>query len=1717
MQKHRLALAILAAMAQFPVSSQTVASPHAAQGASPISDVTRNGVGIVHITAPNPSGVSHNQFQHFNVPAGGLILNNSTQPSVTVLGGGVAGNPQLGSLPARLIVNEVISASPSIMRGALEVAGSRADIVVANPNGIHCDGCGFLNAGRVTLATGAPEWNEAGGVQGFRVERGVLSVGSGGMNAQDLHQLDLLARGIVVEGSVQSQRIRAISGANLVTYNEGGTPEVHQALEGHGDAPKFAVDIGALGGMYAGQIYLVATDQGMGVNSAGRLIAREGALHLQSDGHLHIHDAFAQQGMHVASAGGEIELTGEVVSPAAVQIFAGKLVRNAGLLAAGEGLSVQASRIENGGSLVGGVANPRLQNLGAKSEQAGHGVHLSGEVSNGADALIFSAGHLSIDGSLRNVGGRVHSEDNITVSGLISNENADLRTVRESSITAAHEVYYADELAPGHMQRASDVRFDRQHRLVLASEQFPFEQFGHEAIEPVWLPGSQFSLTKTPEARYKDSDPIWERFGVKPPDFSDLRELAPLPGVGICTHNSTPSANGPCNQYPEAAQMYAEAVNARRALSMAELQLKLDAFNADLEHRRTSRYVSRTIDQRQITEDRVIASHPGQVIARGAISVGGGINRDSVLSAGGQFMSFGAFDNQATVGRGTVVAEGRIRRTGSDASHPQGDGSHSSEPVLFASLDSEQSFPLDIRAAGVDSSHMRSAYTRGATSSGESLPHLTEVMQHGWSSRAAIPHIRVADETRGSLLAGSDIHILAPGQEVRNGGAMIAHGSGTSPGRINVDAADITHQGSMAAQHTLLRATQDIVVTGGKIHPVGNELGDTRSVLKAGRNIELSSALRKTMESHGSAQVEAYLSQQTTQVSARNVELLAGQDVLTQGASIQAGDSLEAHAGRDMHIATAYESRTTQVNPGLNEQGGAFLWRESEGRALGTHLSAAGVANLSAGRHLSFTGSELGSQGDLHLRARNISIEAAGIQHTLSLQTDQARNPLHAQTSRHSATPSVLTAERSVTLIAEKDIDVLGSQVLAQHGQALVSAGQDLAIQGVVTVSSNQASHDSPGGAWLSFNEGSSRRSSHGNAIHSSQVEGNRISFNAGGDVKIRGSSVTSENALNVIAGGHISLTAMQSASEESVGSREATRGAFWLGNMLTLGWKDKTKDIHTGTGTTERGSIGSLNASVQIDAAGAYTQAASDLLAAEDITVRAKDIHLSEMEEAHRKAEHRTESGTGGSISLGAFGFLGLTHTAYTNAKSAFHAGSGRVAMLHTLAALRGAKITKGMLYSKQDQDGKTTPAAVGTWSGLLGGVRMGLQWSDFSISSQKLSDVPQTAEINGGGKVHLMADEQAGILRTAGASVQGGHVNMSASQIELGAARAHEHLEAADTTHAAGAGANLGASWGGDAFYSFAAHTTRESRSRPRSTRISAQETLSVRGPQHVRLQGAVLEADSIALSAGTELLIDSLQDTATVSSDNTAADPAFWSGDGMVFTGAGGGQGAGQSEYAAVTLRSGILAGRGGFDIHVDGTTRIAGGFVDSLAPAQNNQIVSGHLETRDIVNSRAHNARGVDGYAGYDTYFPGNIHGGWSLIPNAPLVDQGRKTSETRVVIAPGAITLTKETPSAAAEQIEKLNRDAASERLQVVLDLPADPGKLLLQHGALIWAIGASIPPRQMADWAAFADARLLQAQAGGNQVLAHCWSAHGSCRALGVEGFNALIGKLGLH
>ena len=189
-----ITLGIFAVQPSLTFAAEILPDTSAPTGQQPQVLEAANGVPLVQITAPSAGGVSMNLYDFFNVPERGAILNNSDHLSNTELAGYVQGNPNLMNGTAQIIVNEVTSINPSELRGFLEVAGDRAGIVIANPNGILADGAGFLNTARVTLTTGRTEMDPAGNLTALRVEDGNIRITGNGLDTKGMDTAELYAR-----------------------------------------------------------------------------------------------------------------------------------------------------------------------------------------------------------------------------------------------------------------------------------------------------------------------------------------------------------------------------------------------------------------------------------------------------------------------------------------------------------------------------------------------------------------------------------------------------------------------------------------------------------------------------------------------------------------------------------------------------------------------------------------------------------------------------------------------------------------------------------------------------------------------------------------------------------------------------------------------------------------------------------------------------------------------------------------------------------------------------------------------------------------------------------------------------------------------------------------------------------------------------------------------------------------------------------------------------------------------------------------------------------------------------------------------------------------------------------------------------------------------------------------------------------------------------------
>ncbi|WP_454780002.1 contact-dependent inhibition effector tRNA nuclease [Escherichia coli] len=388
-------------------------------------DKAANGVPVVNIATPNGAGISHNRFTDYNVGKEGLILNNATgKLNPTQLGGLIQNNPNLkAGGEAKGIINEVTGGNRSLLQGYTEVAGKAANVMVANPYGITCDGCGFINTPHATLTTGRPVMNADGSLQALEVTEGSITINGAGLDGTRSDAVSIIARATEVNAALHAKDLTVTAGANRITA-DGRV----RALKGEGDVPKVAVDTGALGGMYARRIHLTSTESGVGVN-LGNLYAREGDIILNSAGKLVLKNSLAGGNTTVTGtnvslsgdnkAGGNLSVTGTtgltlnqsrlVTDKNLVLSSSGQIVQNGGELTAGQNAMLSAQHLNQTSGTVNAAENVTLTTTDDTT--------LKGRSVAGKTLTVSS-------GSLNNGGTLVAGRDATVKTGTFSNTGA---------------------------------------------------------------------------------------------------------------------------------------------------------------------------------------------------------------------------------------------------------------------------------------------------------------------------------------------------------------------------------------------------------------------------------------------------------------------------------------------------------------------------------------------------------------------------------------------------------------------------------------------------------------------------------------------------------------------------------------------------------------------------------------------------------------------------------------------------------------------------------------------------------------------------------------------------------------------------------------------------------------------------------------------------------------------------------------------------------------------------------------------------------------------------------------------------------------------------------------------------------------------------------------------------------------------------------------------
>lgn len=419
--------------------AQIVADPNAPGNQRPTIVQTANGLPQVNIQAPSAAGVSRNTYSQFDVQSNGAILNNSRANTQTQTGGWIQGNPWLTGGAARVILNEVNSSNPSQLRGYVEVAGQKAEVIIANPAGIQVNGGGFINADRVTLTTGTAVMNSANGgsLESYRISQGTISIDGLGLDTRTASYTDILARSVQVNAGIWANRLKVVTGANEVSTTSADYPgNVSQGvtpIAATGPVPQFSLDVAAIGGMYAGHIYLVGSESGLGVRNQGAINAAGGNLVLLSNGFLTNEGAIQAASSNGSGGNLRIETSGtinNVGAQAAISaqdhaaIVTTADLTNAGKINAGNVLTLSAQNIDN--TVTGEIAAVTSR-VTATANLTNRGLI------DGSETLLQAD-------TLDNIGtGHLYGDHLAVEANTLSNDTETINSLRSDAVIAARE------------------------------------------------------------------------------------------------------------------------------------------------------------------------------------------------------------------------------------------------------------------------------------------------------------------------------------------------------------------------------------------------------------------------------------------------------------------------------------------------------------------------------------------------------------------------------------------------------------------------------------------------------------------------------------------------------------------------------------------------------------------------------------------------------------------------------------------------------------------------------------------------------------------------------------------------------------------------------------------------------------------------------------------------------------------------------------------------------------------------------------------------------------------------------------------------------------------------------------------------------------------------------------------------------------------------------
>ena len=1565
-----------------------------AQGAlGPKTEEARNGMTVVNINTPNDKGLSHNQYDAFNVDHKGLILNNANRPVNTELAGYIMGNPNLVGPTANTILNEVTGTGATSMNGALEVAGNKAHVIIANPNGISVNNGTFINANSATLTTGNPIINN-GSITGYQVQQGSITVGEKGLNASKTARTDLLAEAVQLNGKVWAKDAQVVTGKNAVSVDSSGkVTNVHKT----GESSQVGLDVAAIGGMYANSMYLVGTNDGFGVNNQGVLSAQnkltvDSTGKLQNTGTIAATDADVTTNSFEQMNRGKLYVdTAKITTDSVIQ-KGNTETEDAPVMIAQKDLSIATNSIVNtDGSVI--KAEGQLQ-LGKTMDSTGTVSGKIDSIVNTASTIEFGQGGALYAKSVDNknggitlkrvaVGEKEHVKNEVAPSGSIKryqlseeriyghddeipkdkvvvhfSENLQLSvygdhkdswTKYEYDRTREKEV--VDTSNPGRIISGGDLHMDVDHMTNEASQISAagditgtvghYEQSNPKGNEYITEEGTATSYsrhhkkgwdtTNIREAKYKNTI-------VNPTDV-------PVAVYGSHVENSTSDAT----------------VDASLLNSMSQL-----STNPNTTY--------------------VIETDPNFTNRRNFLS------SDYVLSR----LKLDPMNIQKRLGDGyyeqQLVMQEIMRQTGKSR--------------LQSGLSAEEQY-RQLMDAGISVTQSQSiALGRGLTEAEQK--NLKEDVVLLVSKAVVLPNGKTETVLVPTLY-------LAPTTKRVDGAANLQAQS------INLSVDTMHTSGSIVAD-------KDVTLTGNTIHNDNGLIkGNTTTVIA-------NDEVRNT---------------QGTIMGNDTVSVYAKKDVINEGGTItqtNAAGSTKVTAGRDViNTGVQYEAANSKVEWNSRNNRRETMTGVDQGR-----IGGAGETTVVAGRDVSMAAGVITSDVNTHVAAgHNVTMKAMNATHELEEHRfDKGKSGGgHSQmTESH----DLVNAQSSVgSSIEGKNISVVASDAVQLAGSQLLAA-DTVKVSGNTVQLNTAKANSTVNHVYLDKKKSLIKRESTNavddvttTSVTGSTLSGKTVTITSAQDVTGQSAQIMGENAVSVTAGGKVELGADKAITNGTSVYRHKKSGLLGsTGIGFTIGKEKHNIDEANHEESTVRNIIASTKGTVTVKANDTVHLTSADIVAKEGAVLEGSAVTLDgNVDHNHMTRDERYKK-TGLTISLGGAIANTLTNTTRT-IKQAGGRDDKRLAALELNEARQQlqdgyAAVDKAVKGVKlRDADGKVLKDSKNHSRRGQKNIDDAVNLSvSIGSTSRKQGQVVDTNTYQGGAlasdsTVHITArDAKDSGINITGETVQAKILVLdSASDINLAAGK--NTVDVKNTYKSSGwsVGAGISLTGGGLLDINASGNMARQNGDTHQEsyvpTTIKAAQLAQLKAKRDTTMIGSTVSGKKVEVDTGRDLHIQSLQDVDNFKEHSKSAGfsvsskPNFKNPTGSISASVG----RIDSKWKSVTHQAGIFAGEDGYDIHVGNGTTLEGAVIKSDAPKAKNTLTTKSLEMKDIQNEAeytySNNGIGYNYYGskkkleemkpndkkGYD-----KIYNSIGLVPNLGVGSKGKANSTTQSAISDGILTV-----------------------------------------------------------------------------------------------------------